>query len=443
MNKWLKRLIWLIVIAGALAGISVYSARRPMPVEMGEVTRGRVRQYVTEEAKTRLDSERLISALTAGVADRINLEPGDPVEAGQLITKIEDEQLLAQISSMEARIAEIEAMLEGVDVPLPKQAELKAAAMRVAAAERTLELENKALDSARSDLALARSRYERVKRLFEREAVPEDEYERARRDYEVAQLQVESASSRITLAETSIGISRLEETALRDKMDDTRHMRNVYDAQIQQIRAGIKELSTELVRTEVLSPISGVVIEKYHDSRGHVSPQTPLLKVGDPNTIEAEAEILTDEVWMVEEGQNVIITARGLPPDGIEGRVKKIYPSGFTSVSALGVEQQRVLALIDFDRDEMPFGPGYEMDISIITDEREGAILLPSPAVFSTREGPGVFRVRDGRAELVHVETGIEGDDRIEIISGLSPGDSVIMRPPRELESGRRVSPLD
>ena len=114
-------------------------------------------------------------------------------------------------------------------------------------------------------------------------------------------------------------------------------------------------------------------------------------------------------------------------------------PSGFTKISSLGVRQQRVAVLIDFDNSELGLGPGYELDVKIAVDTKEDILLVPGEAVFATAEGSGVFVIDGGRAGLRQVTTGLQGEDYYEVLKGLEPGETVILRPPTNLEAGGRV----
>jgi len=172
-----------------------------------------------------------------------------------------------------------------------------------------------------------------------------------------------------------------------------------------------------------------------------VSAGTPLLLVGDMRSIEIETDILSEEIHRVRVGQRVRLEGRALAGAEAFGRVKKIYPAGFTKVSALGVQQQRVKVLIEFDNSRLGLRPGCELDVKIIVGSRDDAVLVPAAAVFATESGMAAFKVTEGRAVLVPVRIGIRGDDYWEVLNGLQVGETVILHPPDELEPGDRVKP--
>ncbi len=439
MKRLLTRLGWPVLIALIIAGIYAYGKTRPVEVETSRVLRGRIEEYVTEEAQTRLQTERVVAADLPGTARRIALEEGDFVEAGQEIATIEDTDLKLSLDAMQASVKEIEGQLAGADVSLPKESEVAAAeqARRRAAQEAEDLAQQKA--AAEAEAAFAAKDLRRVKELFESGSATDQQYDLAVRSQETAAASLQALERRLAAAETAVKIAALRRQVLLDSMGDTAYLHQVYGAQLEQARTMVDLVAHEISKTRVTSPIAGVILEKYVDSEQFVQPGAPLVKVGDMASIEIRTDILSDEIGRVQVGQEALLVGRAIPDPNARGRVKKIYPSGFTKISALGVRQQRVAALIDFDNSELRLQPGYELDVKIVVAAKDDAVLVPGEAVFATAEGTGVFVVQNGRARLRTVSTGLRGDDCCEVISGLEPGDVVILRPPTELEPGSRV----
>jgi len=439
MRTALRRFIWLVVLCGIGVLAYLLATARPVQVEAAGVVRGAIEDYVTEEAVTRLHTTRVVTALTFGVASRVQLEEGDRVEAGQVITTIRDTQMQAMLKRSQAQIEEMKGYLEGLDASLPEESEIAAAAARAQAAAMAVEVAAQARQVARSNLELARKEFERAERLEQTGVLSEGDLDRARRDYEVARQEAASAETRHAIAEVEEKIARLQKQVLLESLDDTEHLKKVYGARIEQIDTEMELISEELAKTTVRSPIDGVVLAKFWDQEGYVSQGTELLVVGDMDSIEIETDILSDEVRKVRVGQLVRLEGRALGDEPAVGRVKRIYPAGFTKVSALGVPQQRVKVLIEFDNSRLGLGPGYELDVKIVTDAKQDVVLVPAAAVFATAEGMAAFKIVDGRAALVPLKIGTRGEEHWEVVEGLEPGDTVIVHPPGDLEDGDRV----
>ncbi len=436
MKSILKRFGWLILVVAAAVALWAYAGTRAVAVETAVVGRGRIEQYVTEEAQTQLHAERILTADRAGTLRRITLEEGDPVRQDQEVAAIEDTELELELGMLRDQLQEIGGRLEGVDVPLPKPSEIEAAAERIRQAEAEVERLIKEKEAAEADLAYARREFERTTELHQKGTASEQQLDTARRNLEVARATDEALARQSEAAGIAVDVARLHKRTLDESMQDTAHLHKVYAAQEERVQ---KQLELLLHEAAIRSPLDGVVLEKYVDSQRFVQPGTQLLKVGDPATIEIRSDILSEEVGVVEVGHKAILVGRAIRGENAVGRVKKIYPSGFTKLSSLGVQEQRVPVLIEFDNSRLKLQPGYELDVKIVVSASEDALLVPAEAVFATAEGSAAFVVERGRARLREVQTGLTGEENYEVIEGLAEGQTVILRPPTDLEHGARV----
>jgi HlyD family secretion protein len=133
-------------------------------------------------------------------------------------------------------------------------------------------------------------------------------------------------------------------------------------------------------------------------------------------------------------------------PDALKGRVRRIEPFGFTKISALGVEEQRVNVLIDFtDPPETwrALGDGYRVEARVILSERANAVKAPAGALFNTSDGPALFVVADGKARRTIVQVGVRSGLEAEITGGVSEGDTVIVHPGDNISDGTAVKELE
>ncbi|NLW49760.1 MAG: efflux RND transporter periplasmic adaptor subunit [Candidatus Brocadiaceae bacterium] len=439
MRKTLARFRWPAVVL--LLALAWFALRRLQSVEVdvAVVERGPVREVVTEEARTQLRTERIVTADLPGTAHRVRLREGDPVEAGQVLTTIDGTELAILQETLRAQLAEVEARLAGVDVPLPKPSELAAAeqdALRTLHEAEALERE---VEGAEADLRFATDEDRRARALFEAGSIPDREYELARRHLATMQAARDSLAARLAAARAGAEVARLRRQVLQESLADTAHLHDVYAAQIAQSRSNIALLAHELGKTDVRSPIAGVLLEKHLDSDRFVQPGTPLATVGDPTSIEIRADILSDDIRRIREGQPVRLLGRAVTDPTASGRVARVFPSGFTKISSLGVRQQRVAVLIEFDNSTLGLKPGSELDVRIVVDTCQDAVTVPADCVFSAAEGMAVFAVEAGRARLRPVALGLKGQETYQVTDGLSPGERVIRRPPTDLSAGRRV----
>lgn len=191
--------------------------------------------------------------------------------------------------------------------------------------------------------------------------------------------------------------------------------------------------------TRIVSPLNGLLLDKYVEKGEYVSQGTPLIMIGDTDSFYVEADILTSEIKDIKEGIKVFIENENIGIDQVEGVISSIYPVAFSKVSDLGVEQNRVKVTIDIIGNSNNLKPGYDVDLKIITDKKENVVYIPESAVFQLDNENYVFLIENEKAVLKKIIKGIESDGNIEIIEGVIEGESIIKSPPSELEEGNRL----
>lgn len=436
-----KKVLYPVIIVLLIATVFIFPALTRIDVTTAVVQRGRVREYVFEdETETRLDVIRTIFAPLDGTLRRIELEVGDAVEAGQVVTTIEDDEIMYAVAGAEAKVRELEAKIEGLPAMVPKESELKAADAAVRAAEESGKAAKLQEEKTAEELEYQSRQYRRISGLHDKNVASDEQYDLARLRLALARKSLEVQKHFSNVAEIETRIAALELKAMEESLGDIAHLEKAYAAGIEQIRYELETLRYRAGKTRVKSPISGIITEKHLDSESVVHAGTALLRVGDMDTIEIKADILSADISLIEPGQTVIIEGDILGERHLTGMVRRIYPHGFTVISALGIEQQRFRTIIDFDNTEANLPPGADLDVRIIIGEREDTLYVPSAAIFMTADGPAVFLVKNGRARIRNVKTGLAGDEKVEVVSGLDEGNKVILRPPPELEPGNRVS---
>lgn len=392
--NWRRRGVWGVV-AVAVVGLLVWGFRpRPVLVDTEEVSRGPLAVTVEEEGQTRVRDRFVISAAVPGQTRRILLEAGDRVEAGDLLAVLD-----AQLSPVLDRrgVAEAEA--------------------RVAAAKATLEATRREAEGAAAVARFAASEERRLRQLVAENLVAPREVEAAAAEAQRAAAQQRSAEFRVRTAGYELEAAR---TALAF--------------------AGGQNLQSS-GRLEIRAPVSGQVLRRHFESVRVVQPGEPILEIGDPAALEVEIDVLSADAVRIEPGMRVLFERWGRP-EPLEGRVRRVEPSGFTKVSALGVEEQRVFVIADFTspREEWArLGDAYRVNARFILWEAADVLRVPTSALFRHESGWAVFVLDAGRARLRPVETGPRGGGLSMVASGLTAGEAVIVHPGRDIEDGARV----
>lgn len=445
----MKRAIVIAVIAIAIAAGAYIALRGPgVAVAMTQPTRMTVREYVAEDAETRLDDEYIVDMPVSGTLERVELDIGDHVEAGQVIARIDPYTLEQRIRQTKAQIDQRRAQIIGVDIAKPKPEDIESARVRVQEMKDALQIARKSLTAAEVNLEDARKDYERAKGLLEAGAESQAYYDRAETRYRTLQEEMRQRSLEVDRAQQGVEQAQLAYQRVLNSIDDNEYERTRLMAEIDALEAELAVLKDDLGKTEIKAPVSGPILEKFIEDRRVLIEGSEILKIGDMDSIEIECDVLSEEITRVQVGNKVVIRGQAILPrlvegETLEGVVKRIYPAGFEKISSLGVEQQRVRTRIGFDNSEVQLRPGTSVDVEIITAEAPDALAVPDRAVFRHEGGYAVFIVEDGHARLRPVEVGLRNEDWAEIRSGLSEEDIVVAELNNELQDGARVTSLE
>jgi HlyD family secretion protein len=396
-------------LAALLVAFLIYAFRpQPVPVDFAEVQRGRLTVTVDEEGETRVRDVFVLSAPVAGRVRRIEIEAGDEVFAGETV--------VAEIEPVDPSL---------LDVRSERESE---AAVRAAEAE---------FEFAQRELA-------RQKQLGERGVASARDLDAAEKAFRTARASLENA--RAALLARSFAYDRARAQAERPR----------------------KGQGGEALFIPVHAPVSGRVLRVLRESAGVVQPGEPLLEIGDPQDLEIVVDLLSADAVRVEPGQEVLIEQWG-GGQVLHGRVRRIEPYGFTKVSALGIEEQRVNVVIDIsDPPEQwrRLGHGYRVETRIVLWRGEDVVKLPLSALFRATDGAAagtsagagsggvgagaaersaasadwaVFVVEKGHARIRSVSRGRHNGLEVEIQSGLEPGERVVLHPSDRVMDGVRV----
>lgn len=375
----------LAVVLAAMLGLALLARPRPTTVETASVRRGALRVTVDEEGRTRVHDRFQVTSPVTGRLQRIALHEGDRVRAGQVVAHM-------------------------APAPLDEATRTQGEA-RLRAAQ---ELER----SARSRVAEARAALDQERRFVVRQeallaagAIADESMERAALSRRKAEEELAAASAQARAAAADVAAAR---AAL--------------------LGASTRDAAVVPVR----SPATGRVLRVHSVSEGVVPAGTPLIELGDPGAIEIVVDVLsTDAVRLRPGAAAEIVDWGGDRP--LQGRIRTIEPSGFTKVSALGVDEQRVNVIVDAGDDARVLGDGYRVEVRLLEWEKADALLAPSSAVFEEQGRWASWVVSGGRVHRREVRVGHRGSGEVEILGGLQAGDAVVLFPSDAIREGMRV----
>lgn len=391
--KWLRWGLGLAVVAVAAVVMGLLLAPRPVPVDTDLVRAGPIADSVADQGTARVREAYVVSAPVSGRLERLDLHVGDRIGAGRTIV---------------ARIRPASAEL--LDPRSRAQAQAAVAAAVAAVASSQAQADQLAAQARKARLDLERIRALAAKGYAATQAL------------DAAEAQARMAEAAVRAATAQIAVRRSE---------------------LQVARAALigPDAATGGV-VSVTPPASGYVTRVLQESERTVAAGAPLVEISDQSGLEAAIEFLSQDAVRIREGMpaEVFDWGGGAP---IPAVVRRVEPQGFTKVSALGVEEQRVLVLLQLNGDRRlwaSLGPGYRLWGRVFLRREAQAATVPLGALVRQDGRWAAFRVTEGRARMAPIEVGALTDREAEVRTGLRPGDRVVVFPSDKVEDGARVT---
>lgn len=402
MNRTRKRNGRWRTLLAYFAGLALLAAivagfwPKPIEIDTAIITRGPLTVTIQEEGQTRVRHRYVISPPVTGYLNRVPLRAGAVVQAGKTV------------------LATLQAEPSGFLTPRSRaeaQARVKAAeAIRM---QRTAEVVQ-----ANAALDLAKKEFARADAVIKEQAISHQEWDTANTQVRV----------------------RIQE------LNSAEFARRGAEFEVEQARATLQQAThpetNGAAPLQIIAPIDGVVLIVYEENARSVAVGTPVMEIGDPRDLEVEIELLSSDAVAVAPGAEVLLEqwGGGTP---LRGRVSLVEPGGFTKISALGVEEQRVKVRVDF-LEALPLGDKlgdrYRVEARIVTWQGEDILQVPTGALFRRGNEWMSFVVENGTARLRTIKIAHNNGLAAEVQSGLTEGESVILYPPDNVTDGATMS---
>lgn len=389
--------LWMPLVVALAAALTWLFWPKPVAVDFGEVQLGALQVTIGDEGEARVRDVFVVSAPIAGLMRRVELEAGDRVTANKtVIARLEPSKpmFLDERTAAEARA--------GVDAA-------DAARKYAEAQQRRAEAEHE----------FAESELQRLRALADRQSI-------SRNDLDAAQRRAKTAAAAVAEAKASVRMRESEYRQARARLLNP---------------SAVKRVANDCDCVLMYSPISGSVLRVLQESEGTVAAGTSIVEIGDPANLEIQLDLLSEDAVRVRAGQRVVIDGWG-GSRPLAGVVRRVEPFGYTKVSALGIEEQRVNVLIDLTEPRERWrrlGHGYRVQADIVVWEAQNILQVPQSALFRDDEHWAVFVDDGGRAQLRQVTTGQHNGTRAQIVSGLAVGERIVLHPNDRISDGTRI----
>jgi HlyD family secretion protein len=399
-GKAVRRTVAVLIGLGLLALIVWALLPQPVPVDMATIKKGPLEVTVEDEGVTRIHDVYTVSSPILGKMLRSPREVGDKVLA--------DKTLVAEIEPAAPTFLDVRSQRVN-------EAAVHAAQAAVDLAEAKIKEANAQLEFAKNDLRRAQD-------LAASKTI-------SARTLEKAKLDVDSGEAAVASAKATLEVRRRELESAKAHL-----------IQPGEAKAGERSPSCCI---EVRSPIDGVVLKIIAESEQVVQPGAPLVEIGNPNDLEIAVDFLSRDAVRIKPGARARIESWG-GDKILAARVKRIEPTGFTKVSALGIEEQRVKVILDFTGPPAEWkrlGHGYRVIAHVVVWHSDDVLQVPLGALFREGENWAVFVVADGRAQRRIVKIGERNLHAAHVLDGLKPGEQVVLHPSDRVHDGVRVEP--
>jgi HlyD family secretion protein len=397
MNVALRRKLFVIIIIVAVVLATVYGFYpKAADVDLVDVTRGPLQVTIEEEGRTRLKDRFVITAPTAGYLERVRAKVGDPVKKGQNVLILEPLRSQALDSRSRAE-----------------------AAAGATAAEASLNASIERESAAAADADYLEKRLERLKNLYAKGSIAKDQYDQIEAETKKARAGQRSGKAAVEVSRSELARAK---AILQDFNTDKR--------------------TSGSNKVYVSTPASGSIFRIYKESEGAVNVGEPLMEIGNSKNLEIRVEVLSSDAVKIKKGTVVLIKRWG-GEGTLEGVVRVVEPSGFTKISSLGVEEQRVLIIADITSPAdiwRALGDGYRLEAHFVVWEGKDILQVPTSSLFRVgKEDWAVFIEEKGKARQRIVKIGQRNGLAVEIISGVREKEKVISHPDDTISEGIRI----
>jgi HlyD family secretion protein len=390
MARSYKNRIAVVLGVLAVAALLIWGLQpSPVTVTTARVERGSLSTTVTADGRTRIRNVYSIVAPVDGDVDRIDLKVGDPVAQGAVIARI------------------------GPVAPRPLDDRSRAEAVAAVSAAQSAVTQAEANEKeAAAALVHAQSELDTTRKLVREGITPKNSLEHGEHQVEIRRQAVEAARAGIQTSKAQLARA--------------------------QALAGSTGNASVQPPIPIRSPIAGRVLRVIRESSGPVAVGSPLVEIGNTRAIEITTDLLTEDAMAIKPGAAALIQEWG--GDALKAQVRSIEPAAFTKISALGLEEQRVKAILDLtDKPPATLGHDFHVSVSIVLWRDDNVLTVPSTALFRSGDQWVTFVVDNGSAHLRVVEPGRADSSKTAIVSGLAEGEEIVTQPSDLLQEGTRV----
>jgi len=424
----------LVAVAVALAasgcgkGGGQHAGPPPLAVDVAKAQRQDVATFLTLDGQVSPLQESVLSLPQSGTVVSVYVNEGQHVKAGEVLAKLDDSTLRAQLAANVAAASQAEAQLRSSSLTLPMTTQ--SVSSGVVTAQQSLAQSQNALTSAQSAYETAKTQYESDEQLASQGYLAKVTLDQVRSAYVSAQQQLNSARAGVNSAQAALDAAKRNLGQTGVGAQDVK----LKQAALESAQANVRLLQTQIAQTTLTAPFDGVITQRLLDPGAYASPNQAIARISQLDEVWVNANVPDDSLGYVKRGTPVTFTSPSLPGKTFQGNVFDVNatPTAGTLSYRARLRQPNAGDVLR---------GGMLVSVRVRKDFAPDALVVPRTAVFTSDAGSSVFTVVDGKAKAIPVRVGLQTDTLAQVTgSGVGPGTTVITTRPDALQDGSVVA---
>jgi HlyD family secretion protein len=440
-----------IALVGCGKGASSRGGPPPIAVNVAQAQRGDIATYVALDGQVAPLLQSTMSTPQSGTVTAVYVTEGSRVKQGELLAKIDDSTLRAQLLQAQGQVAQAEASLQGQTLQNPITSQTVNSA--VTTAQQTLAAARNTLISDQAAESNAKLVYTQNKELIAQGYVSQTAAEQSRSAYVAAQQATANARTQVTAAQASLDMAQrnLGQTGIQTQT--VAAAQGTLEAQ----RGQVKLLQAQIAQTSLIAPFDGVVTQRLLDPGAFAGPNAPIVQISQIDKVYVNVNVPDESLGFVQKGTPVTFTTSSAPGKTFSGTVFDVNATPTTGTLSYRAR------LVQRNPDDTLRG-GMLVTVQIVKQRHTNTIIVPRTALMETENGASVFTVVDApvpaggapaagtnpggaaqtiikQAKAVPVQVGLQTDTLAEVRSPDVPaGTTVITTRPDALQDKSSVA---
>jgi RND family efflux transporter MFP subunit len=400
----------------------------PLAVDVSKATQQDIATFLALDGQVAPLQESTLNSTQTGTLAAVYVTEGQHVVKGQLLAKLDDSTLRAQLAQNQGLLEQARARLASSTLSQPIQSQQYTSSL--AAAQQGLDAARNRVATADASLRSAELVNKQNQQLFTQGYVSQTALTQSQANYVAAQQETNNARSALQAAQAALASAK---AGLGQTQVDAQTVAANKGA-LTQAEASVTLLQTQIAQASIYAPFDGVVTQRFLDPGALASSSSPVVKVSQISTVYVNANVPDEDLPYVRRGTPVTFTTTSVP-----GKTFSATISDVNATPTAGTLSYR--ARVRQDNSDGLLRGGMLVTLNVRKEAHRAAIVVPRSAVFESERGANVFTVEDGKAKALPVRVGLQTDAQSEVLGGtVRPGTVVITTRPDSLQDGSLVA---